>query len=588
MSDKKYVGMADSNDVLLVFFLVAAVAFVGLLLGGQYFAEMFGVSLFTVLGNWWSIGGEMPMWANASLLAMVTISAILGGLCAWLIARGKEAEIHVKGRFLGVGPALLNRIEKPLIKRSGPGIKIGSLQLSRQREPGHMLFIGMPGSGKTVSLNSICQQIHARGDRMVVHDPKGDYVQWFDPKTTVIFGPWDARSALWDISADLDSAAMLKEAAAQWIPDSGGENSIFSQGARQFLTGLLFYLFKEVREGRRKDWGFRDLSALLQLEPAKAVKFCFDGYAPARQTLSLDEKGKPTKTSLSMIQNCASLLSWVHQLAAIENPGKPRISFIRWMKNQNAPMKNIILKNESSYESTAVALFGTVITIMKKTISQLPEVKPSAPGCWFLIDEFPQVGKQSGRAIAGLQEVGRSKGIRVITACQNIHQIYEIFDKDAGDSLTDLQQTKIYAQMSEQAAKMVSELSTKKLVNRHGFSTGDKLSESYSTTEVPVLSELDLRELKRLKEGVEVIVSIEAQPVKIVVPYPSINSQYPQFVVSEDFENGELDLKPLAVSDDESEEAEADEKAGTASPPASAVGGPVFDPSAFDEDFGKA
>jgi type IV secretory pathway TraG/TraD family ATPase VirD4 len=549
-TDKQYTGMADSNDVLLIFVLTAAISLVALLIGGHWVAQnLFDVSLLSAVGNWWQTGVNLPTWASASLFVISAISAVLGILAAWAIGRGKAVETHIKGKFLAVGPALIAAIENPLIKRSGAGIKIGDLTLSKQRECRHMLFIGTPGSGKTVTLNSICKQIHARDERMIVHDPKGDYVQWFDPQTTAIFGPWDARTVIWDVAADLNSPALLQEAAAQWIPDSGGDNSIFSQGARQFLLGLLFSIFKDVEAGKKSGWGFRDLSEMLQKDPAEALQICFEGYGPARQTLGVDDKGKPTKTTLSMIQNCAAMLSWVHQLAAIEKPGVKKMSFVGWMKNPNSRIRNVILRNNMVYTSTASALFGTILTLMQNSMSALPEVKPSAPGVWFLIDEFPQIGKQSGRAIAALQEVGRSKGIRVITACQNLAQIYEIFDKNAGDALLEAQSCKVYMEMSPQAAEQVSQWSGKKLVNRHGYSVSKELSESYSATETAVLSPDDLKGLQPVKKGVEVIVQIMGQPVKLVVKYPSIDNTEPQEIQNKAFERGLLDVKPIVAAE---------------------------------------
>ena len=543
--NQEYSGLANSNDTFLVFVVVTATAFAFLLIGTIYLADMISYSITADLKNWWNYKQELPTLTTFILGTILVISGVLGGWCAHLIARGDKIEKHIKGKYLSNGSALLDVIEKPLIKRTGKGIKIGDLQLSRQRECRHMLFIGTPGSGKTVALNSICLQIRERNERMMIHDTKGDFIKWADPKTTAIFAPWDDRTVIWDVSKDLNSPALIQEAASQWIPDSGGDNSIFSQGARQFLLGLMFYVLKEVEAGKRKGWGFRDLSEMLQLDPAIALNYCFKGYAPARQALSIDDKGKPTKTTLSMIQNCASLLSWVHQLAAIEKPTAKKFSFVGWMKNPDSEIRTVILRNDSTYTSTASALFGTVLTLIQNSLSALPEVKPQDEGVWFLIDEFPQIGKQSGRAIAALQEVGRSKGVRVITACQNVAQIYEIFDKNAGDALLEAQSCKVFSAMSDQAAEMVSQWSGKKLVNRHGFSVSKELSESYSATETPVLSTDELKSLQQTEKGVEVIVQMVGQPCKLLVKYPQIKNTEPASIENRAFERGLLDIKPV-------------------------------------------
>ncbi|MGC9186056.1 MAG: type IV secretion system DNA-binding domain-containing protein [Thiomonas sp.] len=59
-------------------------------------------------------------------------------------------------------------------------------------------------------LSSIIDQAPSRGDHVLLHDPKDDYTASLSPRDIVLLGPWDARAAMWDVSADMDSPPTRK------------------------------------------------------------------------------------------------------------------------------------------------------------------------------------------------------------------------------------------------------------------------------------------------------------------------------------------------------------------------------------------
>ena len=90
-------------------------------------------------------------------------------------------------------------------KECHTGVRIGGVELSRKREVAHILLVGLPGGGKTVIINNVLQQILDRGDRAIIHDPKGDFSSWLPESESVLLGPWDARSVAWDIATDISN-----------------------------------------------------------------------------------------------------------------------------------------------------------------------------------------------------------------------------------------------------------------------------------------------------------------------------------------------------------------------------------------------
>ena len=47
----------------------------------------------------------------------------------------------------------------------------------------HSFVIGANGTGKTILISQIVEQIRERGDKAIIYDKKGDYTKWFyNPK----------------------------------------------------------------------------------------------------------------------------------------------------------------------------------------------------------------------------------------------------------------------------------------------------------------------------------------------------------------------------------------------------------------------
>jgi DNA helicase HerA-like ATPase len=56
-------------------------------------------------------------------------------------------------------------------------VTLAGIPLFREAETDHILVCGAPGSGKGVAIKELLDQIRARGDRAILYDPSGEYVQ---------------------------------------------------------------------------------------------------------------------------------------------------------------------------------------------------------------------------------------------------------------------------------------------------------------------------------------------------------------------------------------------------------------------------
>lgn len=90
------------------------------------------------------------------------------------------------------------------------------------------------------------------------------------------------------------------------------------------------------------------------------------------------------------------------------------------------------------------ALIRSIIMQLAMKIESMPD--DSSKRIWLFLDEFPQLEKIEG--ILPLLEIGRSKGVRIVIAAQNIDQLIHIYGESLTNSIQSMCQTHIYGRLS--------------------------------------------------------------------------------------------------------------------------------------------
>jgi hypothetical protein len=79
-----------------------------------------------------------------------------------------------------------------------------------------------------VAIKEILDQIRARGDRAILYDPSGEYVQvYYRHGKGVLLNPLDARSPAWTLWGEVREAYDYASLAASIIPDNEKVNDPF-------------------------------------------------------------------------------------------------------------------------------------------------------------------------------------------------------------------------------------------------------------------------------------------------------------------------------------------------------------------------
>lgn len=490
-------------------------------------------------------GGEWLLWGRIALAAMAA-----GGLSALVFhieIQPRHTHIHLRGRRLlegGEAIAQAIRLSQEEIRRSRADLYVQAhpktkypikryrlswppferhrgIQFSSDRWTKHMLIGGAVGGGKTTILLGVLKQIFDRDERAIIFDIKGDFTAKF-PKGA-LFAPWDKRGLVRDIAKDCSTRQDARELANRLIEDS--KDPMWANASRQVLVGFIVKLQQE----RGTKWGWKDLHDMLSTPEEDLAQIMME-FNP--EALRAVEQAGQSQTATSILINMAAFLSIITDLAMAwgDAPPEKRFSFSEWLFNENIKgHRQIILQGNGRFSQLTRGYVSSIIAMLASRINS-PEFSDNANRkLWFILDEFPQIGKVD---VEPLIAVGRSKGVRVILGYQDLAQIKKIYSAEDAEAFSAMVGTQIYARVSPgETAKKISETIHKAEIERSNISVanssgGPSKTLMFSREEVSVISEDQLTsELGPGPNGVTCLLIGFEDALMITWPYQNIKNK---------------------------------------------------------------
>ena len=135
--------------------------------------------------------------------------------------------------------------------------RIAGVPYPERTETQHTIVSGTTGSGKTVLISDLVQQIRQRGDRCVIYDKMGSYTQaFFDPERDVLLNPLDARAPRWSPFFEARSPRDFDTMAAALIPQQKDTvDPFWVTAARQLFSNGAGVLWEKGRQAERGTGG---------------------------------------------------------------------------------------------------------------------------------------------------------------------------------------------------------------------------------------------------------------------------------------------------------------------------------------------
>lgn len=373
-------------------------------------------------------------WSTHFALHLV-IPAITAMILAFLVGSqcyypgGRDLLNHISGPKLYFHKEAIRHARQKLKLESKEHKKLGlnlhpKMTIPKIREGGNIFVGGAQGTGKTVFITPLIEQVIARGERAFIYDEKREFTKlFFDKSSSVLIAPWDSRGHAWDISADAKNATQAELIAEHLIIDS--DAPIWSLGAKMIFAGLI-----EILNHTKKAWGWSELAEILSLNEGE-MSLLLDRYYP-RAARFIKENDKTTQ---SFFIQLTGSLGWIYTLAkawprAYENG----FSISGWVKNSKTKKRVILVQADKRYKNIGAPIANALIALMTSNVlSQSNTVKREI---WLFLDELANLPRND--SLKEWMSLGRSKGCRIVAGTQSISQIQEIYSERGADSLLNM------------------------------------------------------------------------------------------------------------------------------------------------------
>ena len=290
----------------------------------------------------------------------------------------------------------------------------------------HVMVAGTTGTGKSQFLFDLMAQIRANGDRAIIFDKTGAFIERFysDAAGDQILNPLDARCAPWSMMAEANNDTDFDTMAHALIPDEKSQDRFWPDSARSVLaTALSKFKAKGITETRTV------IDFLLTAKQGQLNNF-FSGTIAARSISS--DLGKTSGNIMAVLAPAIRPLTLLP--SSNENP----FSIRDWVSNDEAD--NCLFLSARSDQIKAMRGLITLWfdTAIKSLLSL--ERKPGRT-IWFILDEFAALNAIPS-LVEGLQE-SRQYGGAFVLGVQDPALVRDRYGADLTQAITGLCRTKV-------------------------------------------------------------------------------------------------------------------------------------------------
>jgi type IV secretory pathway TraG/TraD family ATPase VirD4 len=339
------------------------------------------------------------------------------------VSAGQKAEpekSHQRGSVVVEGP--VSAAAESRQRARGAGITLAGTAVPAQDETKHFKLIGTTGTGKSTAIQEIIAGALARGDRAVIADPDGGYLQRFyrPERGDVVLNPFDARSVKWDPFSEIKSAYDVEQLARSFIPDHDGDR-IWRGFARTFFTAVT----RQTHEAGIRD--VDELYRLLVVTNADELRGLVRG-TPAQPFLDehnsrmFDSIRSVTASAVESLQHVGQQQGQAFSVREWVQEKTPGVLFMPYKAGQIAALRSTI----SAWMRLAI------FEAMNQDEQHETDSRDSNGRLWFVVDELDALGQIDGLkdALARLRKFGG----RCVLGFQSIAQVSSTYGQ--GDAHT--------------------------------------------------------------------------------------------------------------------------------------------------------
>lgn len=293
-------------------------------------------------------------------------------------------------------------------------------------EQSHTMLIGTTGTGKTVALSQLVAEARERGQRAVIFDLTGAFIEaFYDAKRDVILNPLDARCPTWSVFHDCASEGEFHAAAEALVPhDGGGSEQFWVLAARMLFVEMCLHL---QRTGQATNEALA--SRLMTADLAQVHKLMRGTMA---DPLTAPEAARMAESIRAVFNANAKALKLL--------PAKgPRFSVRDWTRGVSEPGSILFL----SARYVDMSICSQLLTLWLDTAMNTLMTLERTPGLrlWFLIDELGALHRLPALE-KGLQ-TARNFGGAIVTGVHAFAKLKEVYGENMAMTLSSLARSKL-------------------------------------------------------------------------------------------------------------------------------------------------
>lgn len=361
------------------------------------------------LGLAWGFGGMLLIIA-----ALVVFFYIAG--------RRQSREEYVRGAEIGDGKALGRAIAG---EEGGPGVfRIGDVTLPRAFETQHFLFLGASGAGKTQAVCRLLEGVRAAGQRAVVYDINGSFVEkFYRPDRDVILNPLDERCPGWTIWDEVRAGTDYDRLAESLFPEQFSTDNFWAFAPRTVFAAVARKLKAQADEAGRFPTNADLVKTLTLMQTEAFADFCRDtGAAPIIDKDSPKMTGSVRATIAANIRS----LEWLP-----DREGEASFSIRQFITDAARADAWLFI---TSRNDQLAALRGLITLWVDTATATLLSMKEDVDRrIWLVFDELTSLNRLS--ALSMMMAQARKFGGCAALGFQSFAQLVEVYRREGAEAV---------------------------------------------------------------------------------------------------------------------------------------------------------
>lgn len=394
------------------------------------------------------IRNTFHLWPLWTALLIGEVVAVLGIFLALKLEKQPFKGAAFSKFYRGTQIVTASELARKTTEKGQKQITIAGVPMPIDAENTHVSIGGSTGTGKSTVFKEMMVCCLARGDRMVVLDPDGEFLSDFYRKGDKILNPYDARSEGWSFFNEIRAGYDFKRYSASIIQRAGSADSeewndygrlLFAEVARKVYATERYPTMDQVFDWTNRK-SLEELEAFVEGTNAQAL-FTGNSRASGSARFVLSNKIPP---HLEMPPGHFSLRDW------IADPHGGNL-YITWTENTRAALVPLI----SCFVDT---IFSSVLGMSTDANRRI----------WVYLDELESLARLP--TLGDALTKGRKKGLRVVSGYQTYTQLMDVYGENLAETMLGNHRTMValpIGRMGEKTAEKMARALGQHEVMRH-------------------------------------------------------------------------------------------------------------------------